>query len=114
MSYTFSEERLNPVVRNEVFVIKQNNQTSELTYDITINTFNGTALNNSDFQATTEIDEFTPEQQRVPINFWILPDDVPEAIETFTFRLHNNDPDTSFTIDPLVTTIFIFDNDSKY
>ena len=114
MSYTFSEERPNPSVRDEVFIIKQNNQASELTYNITIQSFMGTALRDSDFRAIAAINEiFTPEQQRVPIHFQILPDDVPEELETFTFRLRNNDLDTPFTIDPQQATIFINDTDSK-
>ena len=114
ISYTFSEEILNPSVRDKVFIIKQNNQTSELTYDITIETFMGTALNNIDFQASTEIVEaFTPRQQRIPVNFRILPDEVPEGIEIFTFQLRNNNPDTTFINDPQETTISIIDTDSK-
>ena len=114
MSYTFSEERPNPAVRDEVFIIKQNSQTSELTYDITVESFPGTALNIIDFIAAAEVDEgFFPTQQRIPVNFVILPDDAPEDIEIFTFQLRNNDPDTTFTNDPRETTISIFDIDGE-
>ena len=114
ISYTFSEERPNPSVRDEVFIIKQNSQTSELTYDITVESFPGSALNFIDFIAQAEIDEdFSPNQQRIPVNFRILPDDAPEGIEMFTFQFRNNDPDTTFTNDPRETTIFIFDTDSE-
>ena len=114
ISYTFSEERLSPLVRDEVFIIKQDNQTSELTYDITVESFPGTALNNIDFVAAIELDEdFIPTQQRIPVNFRIIPDDAPEGIETFSFQLRNNDPDTTFTNDPRETTISIFDTDSE-
>ena len=113
ISYTFSEERSNPSVSNVVFIIKQNNQTSELTYDVTIESFSGSALNNIDFLAIEEIDEdFSPNQQRFPVNFVIIPDDAPEGIKMFTFQLRNNDPDTIFTKDPRETTISIFDTDS--
>ena len=111
ISYTFSEERPNPIVQDEVFVIKQNNQMSELTYDITIESFPGSALNGIDFLAYAETDEdFVPTQQRIPVNFRIIPDDAPEGIEMFTFQLRNNDPDTIFTKDPRETTIYIFDS----
>ena len=111
ISYTFSEER--QVVRDEVFIIKQNNQRSELTYDISVESFSGSALNGIDFIALAEIDEdFSPNQQRIPANFRIIPDDAPEGIEMFTFQLHNNDPDTTFTKNPRETTISIFDTDS--
>ena len=113
-SYTFSEERPNPTVRDEVFIIKQDNQTSELTYDITVESFPGIALNNIDFRAAAEIEEdFSPRQQRIPVNFIIIPDDAPEGIETFSFQLRNNDPDTTFTNNPRETTISIFDTDSE-
>ena len=113
ISYTFSEERPNPTVRDEVFIIKQNNQTSELTYDITIESFPGSALNGIDFFVQAEIDEdFIPTQQRIPVIFAILRDDAPEGIVMFTFQLRNNDPDTTFTKDPRETTISIFDTDS--
>ena len=114
--YTFSEERPSPTVRDEVFIIKQNNQTSELTYDIIIESFSGTALYgfNLDFIASVEINEnFSPTQQSIPVNFVIVPDDAPEGIEMFTFQLRNNDPDTTFTNDPRETTISIFDTDSE-
>ena len=112
MFYTFSEER---VVQNvQVFIIKQNNRTSELTYDITVENFPGSALNNLDFIATAEYDEvFIPTKQRIPVNFSILPDAVPEEIETFTFQLRNNDPDTTFTNNPRETTISITDTESE-
>ena len=114
ISYTFSEERLSPTVADEVFIIKQNNQTSELTYDITVESFPGTALNGIDFIATAELDEdFIPTQQRIPVNFRIIPDDAPEGIETFSFQLRNNDPETTFTNNPRETTISIFDTDSE-
>ena len=116
MFYTFSEERPNPSVRDEVFIIKQNDQTSELTYDITIESFPGfrSAFFNLDYFAAAEIDEdFIPTQQRIPVNFAILPDDAPEGIEMFTFQLRNNDPDTTFTNAPRQTTIFINDTDSE-
>ena len=114
ISYTISEERLNPTVVNVVFIIKQNNQTSELTYDVTVESFSGSALINIDFRATAQINEhFSPNQQRIAINFVIVPDDAPEGIEMFTFQLRNNDPDTTFTNDPRETTISIFDTDSE-
>ena len=114
ISYTFSEERSNLGVQDEVFIIKQNSQTSELTYDITVESFSGTALNSIDFQAAAEIDEdFTPMFQRIPVNFTIFPDDAPEGIETFTFQLRNSDPYITFTNDPRETTIFIFDIDGE-
>ena len=101
-------------MRDEVFIIKQNNQRSELTYDITIESFSGSALNEIDYFAAAEIDEdFIPMQQRIPVNFLIMPDDAPEGIEMFTFQLRNNDPDTTFTNDPRETTISIFDTDSE-
>ena len=101
-------------MRDEVFIIKQNNQRSELTYDITIESFPGSALYGIDFWAQAEIDEdFSPTQQRIPANFIIIPDDAPEGIEMFTFQLRNNDPDTTFTNDPRETTISIFDTDSE-
>ena len=113
-TYTFSEERPNPSVRDEVFIIKQNDQTSELTYDITIESFSGSALNRIDFIALAELDEdFIPTQQRIPVNFRIIPDDAPEGIETFSFQLRNNDPDTTFTNNPRETIISIFDTDSE-
>ena len=102
---------------NEVFIIKQNNQLSELSYNITIESFNGTALMGErlDFRATAEIDEtFTSSIQRIPVNFQIIPDSIPEGNETFTFRLRNNDPDTaSFINFPPRATITIFDSDSE-
>ena len=101
-------------MRDEVFIIKQDNRTSELTYDITVESFPGTALINLDFIAAAEYDEdFIPTQQRIPINFRIIPDDAPEGIETFSFQLRNNDPDTTFTNAPRETTISIFDTDSE-
>ena len=114
VSYTFSEERLNPSVRDEVFIVKQNDQTSELTYDITIESFTGTATIR-DFIAAGETDElFTPDLQRIAVNFQIIPDDLPEGIETFSFQLRNNDPATTFTNDPRETTISIFDTDGEF
>ena len=102
------------MVQDEVFIIKLNSQTSELTYDITVESFPGTALNIIDFIAAAEIDElFIPTQQRIPVNFSIVPDDAPDGMETFTFQLRNNDPDTTFTNNPRETTIAITDTDGE-
>ena len=105
---------MNPSVRDEVFIVKQNDQTSELTYDITIESFTGTATIR-DFIAAGETDElFTPDLQRIAVNFQIIPDNLPEGIETFTFQLRNNDPATTFTNNPRETTISIFDTDGEF
>ena len=85
-----------------------------MTYDIIIESFPGSAFSNLDYFAAAEIDEdFSPNQQRIPVNFVILPDDAPEGIEMFTFQLRNNDQEITFTNDPRETTISIFDTDSE-
>ena len=116
ITYTFSEERAHLIVLDEVFIIKQNNQMSELTYNVTIEFLSGSAIimevcDSCDIQTTAENHAtFYPRQQRIPVNFKIFSDNVTEAIETFTVQLHNNDSATDFTTDPREATISILDD----
>ena len=110
ISYTFHEDRLIPEVRDEVFIIKQNNQSSELTYDIRIETF----FNDADIIIAPLIfEEFSPIFQSISVNFTILPDFEPENEEIFFIVLHNNNPNTTFTDDPPIAPISILDTDSE-
>ena len=94
-------------MQDEVFIIKQNNQSSELTYDIKIETFDLSAFNGTDYIAPLAFEEFSPTFQSIPVNFTILPDFDPEEIEIFTFQLCNNNQDTTFTNNPREATISI-------
>ena len=116
-TYAFREDRAHLLVQDEVFIIKQNNQMSELTYNITIDFFSGSALicGSCYVQSLAKHHEvITPIQQRIPVNFRIFPDDVPEGIETFTVQIRNNDPATNFTNYPGEATISIFDDYGRY
>ena len=116
-TYAFREDRAHLLVQDEVFIIKQNNQMSELTYNITIDFFSGSAIicGSCDVQSLAKHHEvITPMQQRIPVNFRIFPDDVPEGIETFTVQIRNNDPATNFTNYPGEATISIFDDYGRY
>ena len=95
-----------------IFIIKQNNQTSELTYDIVISFLSGSAIICNIYSCdilfhNEQKESFLPMMQKIPVNFLIIPDDVPEGIETFTAQLRSND---AATIDPREATISIFDN----
>ena len=95
---------------------------SELTYDIIVESFEGTAVFcDSSVNSSCDViiggsinEELPPIIQRIPINFGLFKDDASEEIETFTLEIRNNDPVTTFTNDPRQTTIFISDTDGEY
>ena len=111
--YSFNENQLPPLVTDTIFIIKEDNRTSELTFTIRVLVASGTAVNLQDFVAQAQrTEEFLPTQDRIDVSVLIIDDTIPEGDESFQIEIANAG-DVSFDTSRASTTITILDNEGE-
>ena len=107
-----------------IYLVKGDNITSEQTFLFTIefqllpNSIIGEDLIIGEFgQASVDsvvIVRFDVSQQRVPFQFTLLPDTIPEGLEVFLLSIRPEIFPTTFILNPSTTINIFDDNDSKF
>lgn len=123
-SYTFDEP--NRLIFKDVVLVKENNRTTEQTFDVQINL----AVSSGDRSATegfdfatdfvdgSKVEVFSESVERLPIRLRLFPDNITEGNEEFTLRtspsgvLRYTLPGPTSNVSR-TTTITIIDNDRK-
>lgn len=135
-SYTFIEPLfIEDFLDGPVVVIKDNNRTSEQTFQLVFQVSsstpdssirpaslserlpNGSSLDNDYILSTpgrtSVVASILPSQQRIPFKFTLFPDDLPEATEAFQVSLSPRENTPAFSITLAETFVIIKDDDGK-
>ena len=92
--YTVSEADVAGGGMMRIPIIKENDQQSEVTFEVLATLLTGSGLNaavegmNGDFQAnTTQSQDFVPDEQVIYFQFELFDDELPEPVEQFEIQL---------------------------